>query len=96
MREKILAVLTAVMIVISIPSCVYASDMISDTKGETDTDIFSEMIAVGYENGEAPERIRQELYKQENSDSAAGGFTPKASSSYTPPAKTITYTRTGD
>ena len=59
MREKILAVLTAVMIVISIPSCVSASDMISDSTGETDTDIFSEMIAVGYENGEAPERIRQ-------------------------------------
>ena len=96
MREKILAVLTAVMIVISIPSCVSASDMISDSTGETDTDIFSEMIAAGYENGEDPERIRQELDKQENSDSAAGGFTPKASSSYTPPAKTITYTRTGD
>lgn len=96
MRKRVLAVLTAVMIVISIPSYVSASDMISDAAEETNADIFCEMIAGGYENGEDPERIRQELDKQENIDSAADGFMPKASSSYTPPAKTITYTRTGD
>lgn len=93
MRNRILAFVTAIMTAVLIPAYSFAADGSGLSSAADKT--HNEMIAAGYENGETAERIAEELNKN-SADNNDSSFAPRAASSYTPPAKTVSYSMTGD